>query len=301
MNRKCIVTGATGYIGSHVVKHFLSHGWSVSVVMRPTSDTKWIKDVINEIHLFRFDGDVVKLYNFFKDSQAEFVIHLAAAVIGAPSISQISSVIRSNIEFGTQILASMKEAGIRKFINTGTYWQNYRSSEYDPVDLYAATKEAFEKILKFYVEAYGFRTITLRLFDVYGEDDSRPKLWNLIRDHAITGQPLDLSGGEQNIDLVHVSDVCRAYESACNLLQDDHDVADEVYGVSSGVRKPLKEVVALYLKKLNIDPTLNWGGRPYRSREVMCPAEYKILPGWKPEIDLETGFDMMAASFRTIK
>ena len=170
----CIITGATGYIGSHVLRHLLDKGWEVSIVAQSNFGYANIEDLIPQIDVFEYEGDISSLIDFFKRKNADVVMHLAAAVITNYKPEQIPTLIRSNIEFGTEILEAMRQSATRLFIGTGSYWQNYKSDSYSPVDLYAATKEAFEKILQYYVEAFGIRAITLRLFDIYGEDDRRP-------------------------------------------------------------------------------------------------------------------------------
>ena len=286
----CIITGATGYIGSHVASHLLTQGWTVSIVAQPQFGYENIKDIKSNLDIFEYDGNIQELISFFQRKNVDVVMHLAAAVITNYTPEQIPILIRSNIEFGTEILEAMKHSSTRLFIGTGTYWQNYNSDTYNPVDLYAATKEAFEKILQYYVDAHGFRAITLRLFDVYGEDDRRPKLWSLLRDIAGTDQSIDLSPGEQMIDLIHVKDVAHSYECAYSFLREYPEVTNEIYGVCSGKFKSLKEIVELFKIVLNKEINVNWGARAYRTREVMDPCrKYQKLPNWSRKINIFEG------------
>lgn len=287
----CIITGATGYIGSHVAKHLLSKGWNVSIIAQAEFGYSNIGDVKSQLDVFEYDGDINKLIDFFKKKNVDVVMHLAAAVITNYTPEQIPTLIRSNVEFGTEVLEAMKQSSTRLFIGTGSYWQNYNSDTYNPVDLYAATKEAFEKILQYYVDAYDFRAIILRLFDVYGEDDKRPKLWTLLRDIAGTEKTLDLSPGGQLLDLVHIDDVVRAYEHAYDLLIHYPKIRNEVYGVFSGNQVPLTEAVNLFKEILQKPIEVRFGARPYKRREVMHPCRtYQRLKGWVPEIDMAHGF-----------
>lgn len=288
----CIVTGATGYIGSHVVRHLISKGWNVAIIARPDSSYNLLNDIKTKITVFEYDGEIESLKDFIVGREADVIMHLAAAVVNAPSLSQISTIIDANICFGTEILEAMRYSKTKLFISTGTYWQNYDGKvEYNPVDLYAATKEAFEKIVKFYVEAYGIRHVNLRLFDVYGEDDKRPKLWSTLRDIAGTDKVLDISLGEQMIDLVHVNDVARAFEISYDCLNNDPSVRNETYGVYSGNPRTLKEVVLIFQSIIGKQLNLDWGARQYKSREVMnLYVGYKLLPSWIPLISIDEGF-----------
>lgn len=287
----CIITGATGYIGSHVLKYFLQREWDIHIVAQPESDYANVADVLSQIHVFEYDRNISHLISYFQQVKADVVFHLAAAVITDHLPEQVPCLIQSNIQFYTEVLEAMCHCNTRLFIGTGSYWQNYNNATYNPVDLYAATKEASEKILQYYVEAHHFRAITLRLFDVYGEDDKRPKLWNLLRDIAGTDRSIDVSPGEQYLDLVHISDVCTAYEAAFNLLDSDSSVRNEIYGVSTGKLHTLKEIISLFQSVSGKTIHVNFGKRPYKEREVMKPMRaYKILPNWKANVMIDKGF-----------
>lgn len=292
--KTCIITGATGYIGSHILKYLLQKGWNINIIARPESNYANVADVLSRIHVFEYDGGIRNLIAYFQQANAEVVFHLAAAVITNNQPEQIPVLIHSNIQFYTEVLEAMCHCDTRLFIGTGTYWQNYNSTTYNPVDLYAATKEASEKILQYYVDAHHFRAITLRLFDVYGEDDKRPKLWNLLRAIAGTEKSIDVSPGEQSLDLVHISDVCTAYEAAFNLLNSDLSVKNEVYGVSTGELHTLKEIISLFQSVLGKTIHVNFGKRPYKEREVMKPMRgYKMLPNWQADAMIRKGLEKM--------
>lgn len=282
---KAIVTGGTGYIGSHLVKLLLSNGWKVAVI----ADSKFgygnIEDIIDQIEIFEYYGEIASLISFFQAFHADVVFHLAAAVITNPSPDQIPILVNSNIRFGTEILEAMALSKTRLIITTGTYWQNLNGKEYNPVDLYAATKEAFEKILKFYTEAKDIRAISLRLYDVYGEDDKRPKIWNLLKEIAGTEKSIDMSPGEQFLDLVHVNDVSKAFISAYEYLIENRNLRNEIFGVFSGNQKSLKDWVIEYEKYIGKPFKINWGAKSYKLREVMFPnKKLNKLPNWNPNL-----------------
>lgn len=291
MANKCIMTGATGYIGSHVLKYLLSKGWEIHVVADPKFGYANIEDVLPEIDLFEYEGDIASLCEYFKEKKADVVFHLAAAVITNYKLEQVPILIQSNIQFGTEILEAMKSCETKLIVSTGSYWQNYNSDSYNPVDLYAATKEAFEKIVQYYVDAFGIRHINLRLFDVYGEDDKRPKLWNALRDIAGTDQHIAVSPGEQLLDLIHITDVCTAYEAAYTLLVNNQSLINEIYGVRTGVTYTLKDAITVLEKSLRKNINADFGVKNYKDREVMLPYDkYNYLPNWKALVTLQDGF-----------
>ena len=118
-------------------------------------------------------------------------------------------------------------------MNTGSYSQHYGGRAYSPVSLYAATKQAFQDILQFYCEVRGLRAVTLELPDTYGPDDKRPKLFSLLDRVARSGETLQMSPGEQLLDLLHVDDVVHGYEVAADGLLSGHLPSPSQYQLSS--------------------------------------------------------------------
>ena len=285
---KAFITGISGYVGSHLAHYLLSKGWRISGLIRETSSLTYLENISSGISLFNYGG-ITTLIDALNESQPDVVFHLAACS-GAGKNTDIRTLIDSNILLGTELLEAMKVCGCKHIVNTGTYWQNYQSQEYNPVDLYAATKEAFEKLLKYYTEVENIRAITLRLFDIYGPNDNRPKLLNVIQRIANTGESLRISPGEQLLDMVYITDICRAYEQAYHLFSSDVSICNEVFGVYTNQRVSLKRLVNEYVKLLGKPVNIIYGGKPYKRREIMTPASHlRLLPGWQAEVTLEEG------------
>lgn len=73
MKHSCIITGATGYIGSHLVKYLLEQGWEVRIISQPEFGYANIEDVKDKIHIFEYDHDINSLINYFRSVNAEVV------------------------------------------------------------------------------------------------------------------------------------------------------------------------------------------------------------------------------------
>jgi nucleoside-diphosphate-sugar epimerase len=229
------------------------------------------------------------LIDILRSVHPDIVFHLASLVVGEHSADDVDPLVQSNILFGTQLLEAMALAGVSGIVNTGTYWQHYEGREYSPVSLYAATKQAFQDILQFYCEARGLCAVTLELSDTYGPGDNRPKLLSLLDRAARTGETLQMSPGEQLLDLLHVDDVVHGYEVAADGLLAGHLPSPSQYRLSSGSLVQLKDIVELYRQATGHTVSVVWGGRPYRAREVMEPrSPVPLLPGWIPSRSLAT-------------
>jgi len=287
MNKKAFVTGATGFVGSHLVRALLEADWEVSVVVRPSSNLDVLAGIRDEITVYEYSGEIQSLMDAISICKPDVVIHVASLFLSEHQPEQIHALIESNILFGNHLLEAMVASDVKNFINTSTSWEHYENKDYSPVNLYAATKRAFQDIMQFYVEAKGIQAITLKLFDTYGADDPRPKLMNLLKRIAETGEVLSMSPGEQEIDLVHIDDVVQAYLIATQRLLDDKVRDHETYGVGSGEPISLKELVALIEEETGRKMNIEWGKRQYREREVMhLWSMFSCLNGWAPEVKL---------------
>ncbi|CNB42852.1 NAD(P)-dependent oxidoreductase [Yersinia enterocolitica] len=287
---RILITGASGYIGSNLACYLNSNGFEVFGLIR--------SEVVDENKIKLLAGvklemlDEKNLCSLVENINPDIVIHIASLTSVTHDYSTIENLLRSNIEFPTKLLEAMEVAGVKKFINTGTTWQNYNSADYEPVNLYAATKQAFEDILKYYIFAKDFSSITLRLFDTYGPNDTRKKLIPLLDRLAETKESLDMSEGNQEIELVHINDICSAYKTAILKLQDGQPGYANVYSVDTGSRMSLKKLVKLYEKVNDVTLNINWGARPPREREIMrlC-TNLTVLPNWSPTIPLDEGIN----------
>jgi len=288
---KVVITGGSGFLGSNLIKYLISKNKSVSVVLRRESSLINLEDVMNEINIFIYDNKIEELVQFFKDVRPDKVFHLASNFIAEHETSQVDALVQSNILFGLHLLEAMKVANVKKMVNTGTSWQHYNNEPYNPVCLYAATKEAYEKLIEYYVVAEGFSVVTLKLYDTYGENDKRPKLINLLHKFADEKIELNMSPGEQLLNLVHVSDVCEAFLVSSYLL--DNIQGHKIYSVPSKESHKLKDLVSLFERVTGKKVVVNWGGKHYRNREVMTLWDKgKTLPNWQPKITLEEGLKL---------
>jgi nucleoside-diphosphate-sugar epimerase len=113
---------------------------------------------------------------------------------------------------------------------------------------------------------------------------------NLVRDIAFTDKVIDVSPAQQLLDMVHISDICSAYMSAFDFLETNPGVRNEVFGVFSGRRIKLQDLLLMFGERLGIPIQVNFGGKTYKTREVMVPfTELKALPNWTAKVSLEDG------------
>jgi nucleoside-diphosphate-sugar epimerase len=297
--KEAALTGASGFIGRNLAKRLLSDGWKVNVIARPGSDLKPLSGYAGDLSVHIHDGTMEGMMGLFGNMAPSIVFHLASLFIADHASRDIPRLVNSNILLGLQLVEAMSAKNVKHFINTGTAWQHYRNERYDPVNLYAASKEAFEALLQYYVKARGLKAITLKLFDTYGPNDPRPKLFAFLRGEDQGNQELAMSPGEQLLDLVYVDDVVDAFLTAAARLPNNEGEAYEEYAVSSGRLMALKDLVALFQDISGKKRPIRWGGKPYRAREVMVPwSEGRKIAGWNPKVPIEQGIALMDQGLR---
>jgi nucleoside-diphosphate-sugar epimerase len=294
-----LVTGATGFIGGHLVSRLVREGWQVHVVTRKGTNLPATAE-FSQVTTHTHDGTTEGMIRLVGEAKPLVIFHLASLFLSQHEAKDVAPLVLSNVLFGSQLLEGMRVNGVSQIVNTGTSWQHYNHEEYNPVCLYAATKQAFEDILTYYTATTPIKAITLKLFDTYGPNDVRQKLFFLLENTARTGTPLEMSAGEQMIDLVHVTDVVQSYLIAAQRLMAGGNHGHQKYGVSSGEPMLLKEIVELYGRVIGRKLNIEWGARKYRVREVMVTCNtLPILPGWLPKIRLENGIKEIFSQFET--
>ena len=282
---RILLTGGTGFVGRRVIAALLARGDDVAALVRPES-----RPTVEGVRPVVHDGTTQHMVRIIAAERPAVVVHLASTFLVNHVPDDVDALIDSNVRLGLQLLEAMRMAGVRRMVWAGTFWQHCESDAYRPVNLYAATKQAFEDIAAYYIDAEAFAISHLRLFDVYGPGDERPKLMQYLVKCARSDAPLDMTPGEQLLDLVHVDDVAAAFVRAIDRQWAGEAAGGEVFAVSSGRRLTLRELVAL-LSQINGRPLpVRFGGRPYRPREIMQPWQgAPPVPGWLPHVALEDG------------
>lgn len=285
MSRSALVTGVTGFIGGKLAERLLRDGWTVHALLRESSSEEGLP---SGLRLHRHDGSVEGLTQIVRAAGPEIVFHFASLYLADHRPDQVDALIESNIGFPAQLVEAMTAAGAARLVNTGTAWQHYRTDGYNPVNLYAATKQACMDLLQYYHDARGLSVITLKLFDTYGQGDKRRKLVQLLIEAALSGETLGMSPGEQIVDLTHVDDVVEAFVVAAQRLLGRRQPSWESFFLS-GERFSVRDLASVVGVSAGRPMNVDFGARQYRAREVMAPVDAAdTLPGWERRVGLRS-------------
>lgn len=291
---KILVSGATGFIGSHLIKRLKQEGYEVFIVVRPTTDISVVKEIVPLEHIVVLD-DRKEFYRKVKEIQPYIYVHLMGVFCTDHNCGNIMQMIDANIRDSLIVLDAVNEAGCKKVINTASYWQNRQNRTYSPVNLYAATKQAFETLLAHYIENENMGVITLTIFDTYGTGDKRKKILNIVY-QLKDGETLNLTNGEQKMYLCHIDDIVSGYLTAVEKVKALEGGKVLKYALrESGEPLALKEILMSAVRIWGKNINLNFGAIARNKVEIDDPNGYGvILPGWEAKVGLEEGLKKYA-------
>jgi len=197
-----LLTGATGFLGSHLLEALLKNNYNVVILKRSFSDTWRIAHLLDKVKSYDVDKEPLK--RAFEEQQIDVILHLATCYRKFDDTIDLEGMFTSNVTFPVELLECGLRHGIKGFINTGTFFECDCSvlplkedAPRKPFNLYAKTKLAFETILATYADQLS--TMTLRIFSPYGEKDNA-KLIPTIIQKSLRLERVELSDGLQKLD-----------------------------------------------------------------------------------------------------
>ena len=284
---KILLTGGSGFIGRNLSRQLIAEGHTVFCLCRTSSVFEFAHPDLHRVPVH----DYSEIADKMEEIRPSGIIHLATRFEASHEPGQIADLIHTNIEFGAYLIDAACRCQVRWFLNTGTFWQHYEGMDYLPVNFYAATKQAFEDIAKYYYSQEKILFVTLCLNDTYGPGDTRRKIFNLWKQISETGETLAMSPGEQIMDMLHIDDVVFAFLLLCKRLETGGEQNNgETYYISAAEKYSLKELSRIFEAVSGKKLPIEWGKLPYRPRETMNPrCSGKPLPDWCQKMTFQKG------------
>jgi nucleoside-diphosphate-sugar epimerase len=292
-----LVTGASGFIGAHLVNRLLSEGSRVIVLARSSSalPAEW-RDRVRIIASDDFSEGNLRCV---LDTSVETVFHLAAYGV-RPDCRDISEMLRINVELPA-VLVRLCADWRARMVMAGTF-SEYRSPlaqnlllEDSPLEqskLYGSSKAAGGLMASAVAHADGVGFRLLRLFKVYGTGETSHRLLPALVNGLSRCARVAISAGTQVRDFVHVDDVVEA------MLRSDAHCREEgggaTWNVATGRPHTVREFAEQVAAAMNADVSLlGFGAIPMRKDEetwlVGSPDRLRSALGWQPSIELEDG------------
>lgn len=286
--RRILITGITGYLGSHLARALLPDCQVYGLVREPLNLT-YMDDIAAELRLLRYDGSYEGMEAALREAQPDLVYHMAAYYTGAHGGEHVPKLVASNITLGAYLLEAMAACGCPALVYATTYMTHYQGAAYCPLNLYAATKQAFSDLLAYYIDAGLLSAATLVISDTYGPGDHRPKVLNTVKRASETGEKVAFSSGNIPYDVVYIDDVTEAFCLTGEQLMQG-TIQNETFQIVPESPLSLRETVEKMLQVNQLTLNAGWGERPAAQREMREPVRlYPTPPGWRAEVSLEEG------------
>lgn len=266
MNKKILVTGGAGFIGSHLVDFLINEGvWQVSVVdnfnefYAPEIKRANIARHLDNPNFKIYETDICRaddLENIFAENEFDVIVHLAACAGVRPSLLNPKLYAETNINGTLNLLELAKKYEVKQFVfgsSSSVYGENSKIpfSEEDkvsrPISPYAATKAAGELLCHTFSHLYDIRTVCLRFFTVYGARQ-RPDLAIHKFAKLITEEkPIQMFGdGTTRRDYTFIDDIIQGVRAAIDYDQSNH----EIFNLGESETIELKDLIKLLEENL---------------------------------------------------
>ncbi len=310
MNKKVLIVGGAGYIGSHVNKELNKAGFETIVF---DNLSKGHREFVRWGELF--EGDLANksdLESLFAKHKIDVVMHFAAFIEVGESVTDPQKYYLNNLRNTLNLLEVMKSNGVNKLIFSSTA-AIYGNPEYLPIDEkhpklpvspYGRAKLMVEQILEDYSKAYDFNYVALRYFNACGADiEAEIGEWHEPESHLIPLVFDAVVGKRENIkifgtdyetedgtcvrDYIHVVDLAKAHVLALKYLLDGGQ--SDCFNLGNGKGFSVRQVMDVIKKVTEKDFSVVETDRRAGDSSVLIAGSQKIQDklGWKPEYNLE--------------
>lgn len=295
MSKYILLTGGTGFVGSHLLEELLKLNKNVILLKRSFSNTWRIDEFKNNDNLILKNIDKIHLEDIFTQYDINGVFHLATFAQRSHESDSVSEMIDSNINFPTRLLENSINNNVKFFINTGSFSEYElknspisESHKIKPFNLYAATKIAFEDILKFYSDSYNLNCQTLKLFTPYGPKDDEIKITPYLIIKSIKKEDIIIKSPNKRLDFIYVNDVVDAYIETMNQISKLNEYNN--FNIGTGIGTTIKDVLKIIESYLGENSNITFEN--LETDQVWCSNEkIKNKLNWTPKTNLKKGIE----------
>jgi len=292
-----LITGASGFIGANLTRHFLKRGANISILKRRQSNLWRIYDIKNRISIYNVDlleyAKVKRVVNRIKPD----VIFHTAAYGGHVSQGNLSRILKTNFIGTVNLLNCCSKIGFELFVNTGS------SSEYGikdhpmqesdiltPITPYGVSKAAATIYCQYVARRNDLPVITLRLFSPYGYFDDGNRVISYVILSCLKNSLPDISSPASVRDFIFIDDVMSSYEQA---LEKNGNMRGDIFNIGSGKQCSIINLVKKIVRAFGNNMTVGYkedlcAGIESKHWVADTSKSFKEL-GWKPKFNLDEG------------
>ena len=302
-NSKILITGADGFIGSHLTEKLYSEGYDIKALVQYNSNSSygWLDNsyVVNDIEINMGDiRDSSYIRNLIKD--VDIVFHLAALIAIPYSYKAAESYVDTNIKGTLNLMEACIGSNISKIIHTSTS-EVYGTALHVPISEdhplqaqspYSASKIGADALAYSFYKSHDLPLSIVRPFNTYGPRQSSRAVIPTIISQLLNGyQTLNLGSLHPTRDFNYVSDTCNGFISVAN----SSDTIGEVFNIGSGKEISIGDLVKVICDLLNVQPKINCEDKRKRPKasevdRLLCDnRKINRLTRFAPKVSLKEG------------
>ncbi len=295
---KILVSGATGFVGKHLLIRLIKKGYDCAVLVRNPEKAHTLYNC--NVKTIEYRKDCFGYVKDIRDFNPEVVIHLAGYLTSADDRETIRKLLEANIEFTTNICSALEKTQAHLFVNTGSFSEYYYGDgNLEPAYFYSATKTAARHLIEYFSKKNDWHVIHVIPYTIYGPGGAGKKVIDYLVESTIFGKYVAMTNGEQVLDFIYIDDIVDFY---CMLIEKQDLINAHIseYHIGTGRGTSIRELAETIEEVSGKKANVGWGKRVYRPRDIfhsIAPiARAKQNLGWEPKITLREGVKILIDS-----
>ncbi|MGE0646108.1 MAG: NAD-dependent epimerase/dehydratase family protein [Nitrospira sp.] len=291
---RVLVTGASGFLGSHLCQRLIRYGVEIHAVSRtregPSSENP---------HWWRVDlEDYEATKNLLEKVKPHVLFHFSGHVSGDPDISHVLPIFRSQLLTTVHLLTISAEIGLRRIILTGSLTEPQAGQvDSPPGSPYAASKWASNAFGRMFQCLYQTPVVIVRPFMVYGPNQNPKKVIPYSIQSLVKGEPPRLTSGQWRADWIYVDDVIDGFMAAAEMPGIEGSTVDLGTGQLVSVESMVRQIVEIMGVK--IEPQFGaLSSRPCEEVRVADLEHTRRVLGWQPKVSVAEGIKKTVEWYR---
>ncbi len=294
-----LITGAEGFIGSHLTRRLAAEGAEVAALVLPGADLSRLTGLEDKVRVHPVDiTDEAGVKELVEEARPEVVFHLAAFTDVGRSWEKLDQALSVNLGGTVNLIKALSEGKCRMMVATctaETYGKNtppFREEmALDPLSPYSFSKAAATRLCRMAPASLGVPTVILRLFLAYGPGQGEERFLPQLIRAGTDGRPFKMTEGKQTREYTYIDDVVEGFLLAAEKGKGE----GEVYNLGSGEEIAVGRLVPLVGEILGREIALDPNLLPYRPNEIMRligdHSRIRKELGWKAKVGLREGLE----------
>lgn len=303
---RCLVTGASGFLGSWLVRRLLAEGHSVLAVVRPGGKHRRLTTLASQLEFAHADlSTIPSISAEARRFAPDATFHLAWQGGNSSRFVNDPEQVYGNVSGTLELVRIAHESGCKSFlfigsaVEYGTYQVPVRETDAVlPKSLYGHSKYAMMMLTQALSERWGMRFCGIRPFWTYGPMDDQLRMIPYVIHQFLDGKRPKVTSGEQLWDFLYVEDAAKAMTGLAV-----KDNVSGIFNLGSGISRSVKDIVSLIRDLIDPQLEIGFGEVPYAPGQVMHleadVSKLRSATGWKPETSLQEGLRRTVEWFKT--